>query len=120
MKLTWYYQATAAEGPFSQTEMEHLIANGIIDGFTNVRATTSGPWIPAKDTDAFHAAFPSAFDALPRQERRKHKFSLRVSLYVICFIVNLFVVILLLISVGQLANLAMLSLAFLFFRRMIL
>ncbi|MBU7315616.1 DUF4339 domain-containing protein [Paenibacillus sp. SM 69] len=60
MKRTWYYQATAAEGPFSQTEMEHLIANGIIDGFTNVRATTGGPWMPAKDTNAFHTAFSAA------------------------------------------------------------
>ncbi|MFB0843678.1 hypothetical protein [Paenibacillus oleatilyticus] len=121
MKRTWYYQATAAEGPFSQTEMEHLIANGIIDGFTNVRATTGGPWMPAKDTDAFHTAFSAAaFDALPCQRRRKHKLSLRVFLYVICFIVNLLVVILLLISVGQLANLAMLSLALLFFGRLAL
>ncbi|WP_088830305.1 hypothetical protein [Paenibacillus tyrfis] len=111
MKRTWYYQATVAEGPFSQTETEHLIANGIIDGFTNVRATTGGPWMPAKDTDAFHVAFPAAFDALPHQGRRKHKFSLRVSLYVICFIVNLLVVILLLNSLGQLTNLALLGLA---------
>lgn len=48
---------------------------------------------------------------MPCQRRRKHKLSLRVSLYVICFIVNLLVVILLLNSVGQLANLAMLGLA---------
>ncbi|MCM3267748.1 GYF domain-containing protein [Paenibacillus elgii] len=91
MKRTWYYQATAAEGPFSQTEMEHLIANGIIDGYTNVRATTVGPWMPAKDTDAFHTAFHAAFHALPRQRRRKHKFSRRAFLYAICFIVNLLV-----------------------------
>ncbi|PUA37510.1 hypothetical protein C8Z91_19385 [Paenibacillus elgii] len=112
MKRTWYYQATAAEGPFSQTEMEHLIANGIIDGFTNVRATTGGPWMPAKDTNAFHTAFHAAFDALPRQRPpRKHKFSRRAFLYAICFIVNLLVVILLLNSLGQLANLSMMGLS---------
>ncbi|WP_010493338.1 DUF4339 domain-containing protein [Paenibacillus elgii] len=107
MNQTWYYQATVAGGPFSQTEMEHLIANGIIDGFTNVRATTGGAWMPAKDTDAFH----TAFDALPRQRRQKHKFSRRVFLYAICFIVNLLVVILLLNSLGQLANLSMMGLS---------
>ncbi|NEN85285.1 GYF domain-containing protein [Paenibacillus elgii] len=61
MKRTWYYQATVAEGPFSQTEMEHLIANGIIDGYTNVRATTGGPWMPAKDTNAFLRLFIRPF-----------------------------------------------------------
>ncbi|WP_217266713.1 hypothetical protein [Paenibacillus tianmuensis] len=57
--------------------MERLIANGIIDDFTNVRATTGGPWMPAKDTDTFHAAF----DALPRQGRREYKLSHYVTLF---------------------------------------